>query len=90
MSEIKAEALGPVKVGCPNRGMLNRGMLDQWGRRVRVGWGILSYKQKGRGEGKCGMGSWWSSTRKWISLDREGGGGANQEVGYHLRCKGME
>jgi hypothetical protein len=53
----------------------NRGMLEGWGWRVWVGGGALSYRHRGGGREDVGWGV---------------GGGSNQEVGYHLRCKRME
>jgi hypothetical protein len=52
-----------------------RGMLEQWGGRVWLGGGALSYRQNGWGR---------------IDVGWEVGGGGNWEVGYHLRCKQME
>jgi hypothetical protein len=36
------------------------------------------------------MGVGGGITRKWDIIGREVGGGVNQEMGYHLRCKQME
>jgi hypothetical protein len=54
------------------------------------GWGNTLIEAKWRAEGRCGMGVGGGITRKWDIIGREVGGGVNQEMGYHLRCKQME
>jgi hypothetical protein len=61
------------------------------GRRVWVGGGALSYRQKGGG------GQMWDGgvvgegvTRKWDIMGWGVGRAGNWKVGYHWRCKQME
>jgi hypothetical protein len=50
----------------PQGGLMpqHRGMLEQWGRRVWVGRGALSYRQKGGG-GQMWDEGLWRGARKW-------------------------